>query len=305
MTFGWTADEKVSFRIMSEALDRGINFFDTADIYTRWSSDSYGGKTEEIIGRWLAEDRSRRDRIVLATKVRGAMSDDLNDQGLSRRWIEASINNSLKRLQTDRIELYQSHWFDDAVKQDETLRAYEDLITSGKVSAIGCSNYGDAQLRESIELARTLGTHRYESVQPHYNLLERKGFEQEVRETCQRESIGVIPYSPLAGGFLTGKYQRGGAAPSGTRGEGSRRIAGYMAEPKSFDLLERIATLAKTKGATTTQVALSWVMNAPAITSAIVGANTVEQLRDALHAVDVRLNDDERKDLDRLSAHTA
>ena len=308
MTFGWTADEKVSFRIMSEALDRGITFFDTADIYSRWSSDSYGGKTEEIVGRWLAEDRSRRDRIVLATKVRGAMSDDPNDQGLSRRWIDTSIANSLTRLQTDRVDLYQSHWFDDAVKQDETLRAYEDLIKSGRVRAIGCSNYNDAQLRESLEISKTLSksaSHRYESVQPHYNLVERSGFEREVRETCERESIGVIPYSPLAGGFLTGKYRRGDAAPAGSRGEGSRRIAGYMADAKNFELIERLAAVAKNKGATTTQVALSWVMNAPGVTSAIIGANTVEQLRDALHAVDVRLNADERKDLDRLSAHTA
>lgn len=305
MTFGWSADEEPSFRIMSEGLARGINFFDTADIYSRWAATSHAGKTEEIIGRWLAEDRTRRDKIVLATKVRGEMSTDPRDQGLSRAHIEKSIDNSLRRLQTDRVELYQSHWYDDDVQQDETLRAYEDLIKSGKVRAIGCSNFKDDQLRASLEIAKTLGVHRYESVQPQYSLMERAGFEREVRATCARESIGVIPYSPLAGGFLTGKYRRGGAAPAGSRGEGSRKIAGYMADARSFDLLDRIEAIAAAKGSTTTAVALSWVMNAETITSAIIGANTVEQLHGALGAIDVTLSADERADLDRLSAHTA
>ncbi len=304
MTFGWTAAEEPSFRIMSAALDGGIDFFDTADIYSRWSSDSYAGKTEEIVGRWLAEDRSRRDKIVLATKVRGQMSDDESDQGLSRAHILKSIEGSLRRLQTDRIDLYQSHWFDESVKQEETLRVYEELIQSGKVRALGNSNFSNAQLRESLDVARALGVHRYECVQPHYNLVERGGFEREVRATCLAESIGVIPYSPLAGGFLTGKYHRGSAAPPGSRGEGSRRIAGYMADARNFDLLERIAALAAQKGASVTRVALSWVMNAPAITSAIVGANTVEQLHDALGAADVSLTAEERAELDRLSSHT-
>lgn len=302
MTFGWSTEEAESFRIMSAALDGGIDFFDTADIYSRWSSNSYGGKTEEIMGRWFAADRSRREKVILATKVRGQMSDNEADQGLSRRWIEKSIDDSLRRLQTDRIDLYQSHWFDDAVKQDETLRAYEDLIRAGKVRAIGCSNYNDAQLRESLEVACALGTHRYESVQPHYNLVERAGFEREVQKTCLRESIGVIPYSPLAGGFLTGKYQRGAPAPAGTRGEGSRRIAGYMADARNFDLLDRIGELAREKLATPTQISLAWVIHAPAITSAIIGANTVDQLNDALGASYVELTAKEREELDRLSA---
>jgi 1-deoxyxylulose-5-phosphate synthase len=301
MTFGWSTDEAESFRIMSAALDAGVDFFDTADIYSRWSSNSYGGKTEEIMGRWFAEDRSRRDKLVLATKVRGQMTDNPDDQGLSRRWIMSSIENSLRRLQTDRIDLYQSHWWDENAKQDETLRAYEDLIRSGKVRAIGCSNFNDTQLRESLEIAKTLGTHRYESVQPHYNLVERAGFEREVQKTCLKENIGVIPYSPLAGGFLTGKYQRGASAPAGSRGEGSRRIAGYMAEGRNFDLLDRMAAMAKEKLATTTQIALAWVMHAPAITSAIIGANTVDQLNDALGAAYVELTPAERAELDNLS----
>jgi len=304
MTFGWTADEATSFRIMSEALARGIDFFDTADIYSRWSSSSYSGKTEEIIGRWLAEDRSRRDHIVLATKVRGEMSKDPTDQGLSRRHIEKSIENSLRRLQTDRIDLYQSHWFDDAVGQDETLRAYEDLMRAGKVRAIGCSNFDDAQLEESLATSAQLGIHRYESVQPHYNLLERAGFERKVRARCLHEGIGCIPYSPLAGGFLTGKYTRGGEAPAGSRGESSGRIAAYMAEPRSFDLTERLALMAHGHHSTPARVALAWLLQAPAVTSAIVGANTVDQLVDAIGAAELHLGTDEFAILDNLSAHT-
>lgn len=304
MTFGWTADEETSFRIMSEAFDRGIDFFDTADIYSRWSSDSHAGKTEEIIGRWLAEDRSRRDRIVLATKVRGEMSDDPSDQGLSRRHIEKSIDGSLRRLSTDRIDLYQSHWFDDSVTQEETLRAYEDLIRAGKVRAIGCSNFDDAQLDDALATSARLGLHRYETVQPHYNLLERAGYERKIRARCLQEGIGCIPYSPLAGGFLTGKYVRGGAAPAGSRGETSRRISAYMADPRNFDLLDRLASIAAAHEATTARVALAWLLQAPGVTSAIIGANSVEQLIDAIGAAELRLSPEELSAIDTLTAHT-
>jgi len=304
MTFGWSTDEQTSFRIMSEALERGIDFFDTADIYSRWSSSSYAGKTEEIMGRWFAEDTSRRDKLVLATKVRGQMSDDAADQGLSRPHIEKSIEASLRRLQTDRIDLYQSHWFDEAIEQEETLRAYEDLITSGKVRAIGCSNYNDAQLRASLEVSGKHGLHRYESVQPHYNLCERGGFERELRATCLREGIGVIPYSPLAGGFLTGKYARGAPAPTGSRGEHSKRITAYMDDPRNYDLLDRLSAIAHARHTTVTRVALAWLVESPAITSAIIGANTVEQLRDALGAIEVKLSTEEFSIVDNLSAHT-
>ncbi len=301
MTFGWTADERTSFAIMSEALDRGIDFFDTADIYSRWSPSSWPGRTEEILGRWLAEDRSRRDRVVLATKVRGPMSEDPNDQGLSRRHVEKSIDDSLRRLQTDRVDLYQAHWFDPEVGQEETLRAFEDLIRAGKVRAIGCSNYDDAQLHEALEISRREGLHRYESVQPHYNLVERAGFERAVRAICLREQIGVIPYSPLAGGFLTGKYKRGGAAPTGSRGEHSRRISGYMADDRAFDLLDRLDHVAHKLQATTAQVALAWLLEAPAVTSAIVGANTIEQLRECLAAADLALGTEDFAVLDTAS----
>lgn len=301
MTFGWTADEETSFRIMSEALDRGIDFFDTADIYSRWSPSSWPGRTEEIMGRWFAQDPSRRDRIVLATKVRGPMSEDPKDQGLSRRHVEKSIDDSLRRLQTDRIDLYQAHWFDPEVAQEETLRAFEDMIRAGKVRALGCSNYDEAQLSDALAIAKREGLHRYECVQPHYNLVERAAFERAVRAICLREQIGVIPYSPLGGGFLSGKYKRGSSAPTGSRGEHSRRIAGYMADDRAFDLVDRLDHVAHKLHATTAQVALAWLLCAPAVTSAIIGANTLEQLGECLGAADLVLGTEDFAVLDTAS----
>jgi 1-deoxyxylulose-5-phosphate synthase len=302
MTFGWSAEEDASFAIMSESLERGINFFDTADIYSRWSPKSYGGKTEEIMGRWFAQDRSRRDKVILATKVRGPMSDKPEDQGLSRRHIVASIENSLKRLQTDHVELYQSHWIDNDTPHEETLRAYEELIKSGKVRAIGCSNFSTPQLDDAQSTALRLGLPRYETLQPEYSLVVRSSFERELQARCIRESIGVIPYSPLAGGFLTGKYRRGQSAPAGTRGESSGKIAGYIAAERNFDLLDKLEAIARERATTIAAIALSWVIDAPSITSAIVGANTVGQLTESLAAESIQLTAAERNSLNDASS---
>lgn len=301
MTFGWSAEEVASFAIMTEALERGINFFDTADIYSRWSPKSYGGKTEEMMGRWFAQDRSRRDKVILATKVRGPMSDKPEDQGLKRGHIVASIENSLKRLQTDHVELYQSHWADQDTPQEVTLRAYDDLIKSGKVGAIGCSNFTTPQLDEALTTSQRLGLARYESLQPEYSLMVRANFESELQARCIRDSIGVIPYSPLAGGFLTGKYRRGQSAPAGSRGEGSGKIAQYMAVERNFDLLDKLESIARDRSATVAAIALSWVVDAPSVTSAIVGANTVAQLTESIAAESLQLSASERAALDDLS----
>lgn len=294
MTFGWSADEPTSHAVMSAALDRGITFFDTADIYSRWSSRSHAGKSEEIIGRWFAADPSRRDRVTLATKVRGQMSDDPRDQGLSREHITRSVEGSLRRLKTDRVELYQSHWWDGDVAQEESLRAYEDLVRAGKVRAIGCSNFTAEQVSEGLLVSAAQGLHRYETLQPHYNLVHRAEFEASLAGLARREGLGVIPYSPLAGGFLTGKYRRGEGAPQGSRGADSGRIQGYMRDPKSYDTLDALAAIARERGTTVAAVALSWVIDAPSITSAIIGANSVEQLVDLLPAAELVLTADER-----------
>lgn len=294
MTFGWSADEPASHAVMSAALDQGVTFFDTADIYSMWAPGSHAGKTEEIIGRWFAADRSRRDRVTLATKVRGPMTADPGDQGLSRAHIVRSIEGSLRRLQTDRVELYQSHWWDADTAQEETLRAYEELVRSGKVHVIGCSNFGAAQIEEALALSASHGLPRYETLQPHYNLVHRGEFESSVRAVAEREALGVIPYSPLAGGFLTGKYRRGAGAPAGSRGADSGRIRGLMSDPKNYDLLDTLAAVADERGTTVAVVALSWVVDAPAITSAIIGANSVAQLDELLPAAALTLMAGER-----------
>ncbi len=305
MTFGWTTDEAQSFAVMNEALDRGVNFFDTANMYSRWSTDSHAGKTEEIMGRWFAQDPSRRARVILASKVRGQMSDRADDQGLSARHIREQIDASLRRLQTDHLDLYQSHWWDADAPVDETLRAFEDIVRSGKARAIGCSNFDAAQLQTSLDASKRLGVASYASLQPHYNLLQRSAFERATRAVITTNGLGVIPYSPLAGGFLTGKYSRGAAPPAGTRGEQSQRIKTYLADERAFDVIDAAAAIAKSRGATTAQIALSWVIDAPAITSAIVGANTVAQLREVLPAAELSLSTEERRRLDEASAWSA
>ena len=298
MTFGWTADEAASFAIMSEAIEHGVNLFDTADIYSRWSPSSYPGKTEEIIGRWLAEDLGRRGRVYLATKVRGPMSERPEDQGLGRRHLVSAVEGSLRRLRTDHLDLYQAHWFDEQTAQEETLRALDDLTRSGKVRAIGCSNFTAAQLGAALAASDRDGFARYETLQPHYNLVHREEYERELAPLCVTRGLGVLPYSPLAGGFLTGKYRPGGGAPRGSRGEHSQRIAQYVADPRCHAAVERLGAIARERGVAVSAVALAWVIDAPAVASAIVGANSVGQLRESLPAGDLVLSADERRDLD-------
>jgi aryl-alcohol dehydrogenase-like predicted oxidoreductase len=300
MTFGWTADEPTSHAIMDAALDAGINFLDTADIYSRWSERSHAGKSEEVIGRWLVQ--KPRDQIVLATKVRGPMSDDPSNQGLSRKHIMRAVEGSLKRLRTDYIDLYQTHWPDEATPLEKTLRAFDDLVRDGKVRYIGCSNHPAWHLSKSLWLSDKHNVARYETVQPHYNLIHRAEFERELQSLCLDQELGVMPYSPLAGGFLTGKYRRGQVAPVGSRGETSEKIKLYMQDERNFDLIEKLDQIGQSHGKTVAQVALAWLINALAVTSPIVGANTVEQLQDTLGAVGLKLSDEERQQLDELSA---
>lgn len=300
MTFGWSADERTSHAIMDAALDAGITFIDTADIYSRWSPDSYAGKSEEIIGRWLSQQQ--RDRIVLATKVRGQMSDDPNDQGLSRSRIIAAAEASLRRLQTDYLDLYQTHWPDEAVPLEETLRALDDLVRDGKVRAIGCSNSPAWYTMKALWTSDTHNLARYESLQPHYNLVHRAEFERELRAVCEDQQLAVVPYSPLAGGFLTGKYRRDQDAPEGSRGSQSKQIQRYMAQPRNFELIERLEQIGQAHNKTVAQVALAWLIDAPAVTAPIIGANTVAQLHDTLGAIGFTLSADERAEIDQASS---
>jgi aryl-alcohol dehydrogenase-like predicted oxidoreductase len=229
------------------------------------------------------------------------MSDDPEDQGLSHRHIMKAVEDSLRRLGTDYIDLYQSHWPDDDVPLEETLRAFDDLVQQGKVRYSGCSNYGADLLTRALQVSERAGLARYETLQPHYNLVHRAEFERELRAVCEAQGLGVIPYSPLAGGFLTGKYRRGEPIPKGARGQTSQKIKGYRTE-RNFALIDLLEQLGKAHGKTIAQMALGWQLSQPVITSPIIGARTLEQLDESLGAVGLRLSEDKMAHLDEASA---
>lgn len=298
MQWGWTADEAASCAVMDAFVEAGGNFIDTADVYSNWAEGNPGGVSEEIIGRWM-QARGNRRQIVLATKVRGRMWDGPNGEGLSRGHIMAAVEDSLRRLQTDHIDLYQTHWFDANTPIDETLRALDDLVRQGKVRYLGCSNYPAWRLAKALWVSDKQSLARYDSIQPHYNIAYRAEFERELKGLCEEEGIGVIPYSPLAAGFLTGKYRRGEPVPDSARASGIQRR--YLND-RGFTILEALEKLGKTRGQSIAQMALAWQLSQPVITSPIIGANSVEQLNDSLGAVGVRLSDEEVKALDVVSA---
>jgi len=297
MQFGWTADESMAGRILSMAYEAGINFIDTADIYSRWADGNPGGVSELIIGRWLAQSHIPREKIVLATKVRGDMGNGPDTEGLSRKHIMQAVENSLRRLQTEYIDLYQAHWPDENSPIEETLKTFDDLVKQGKVRVVGASNYPAWELMQALWTADRRGLCRYDCLQPHYNLVHRDEFERELAAVCNTYRLGVISYSPLAGGFLTGKYHRN-LIPNSARAEGAKR---YFTE-RNWSLLDQIDTLAKEKKATMSQVALSWLLANPVITSLIVGVNSTEQLKENLGALDVQLAPDEWNQLEKTSS---
>lgn len=299
MQFGWTADEAESFEVLSAAFEAGVNFIDTADIYSRWVEGNPGGVSETIIGKWMRQSGIPRDQVVIATKVRGAMGEGPNDQGLSRVHILNAVEASLRRLGTDYIDLYQSHFYDEATPIEETLSAFDRLVRDGKVRYLGCSNYPAWRLMESLWQADGRNTARYDCIQPHYNLAHRSEFERELAEVCQQYGLGVIPYSPLAGGFLTGKYRRDRDAPESDRVSGVR---GRYFNERSWAILEAVEGMAERKGASLSQVALAWLLADPLVTSPIIGPRNLEQLRDNLAGVQLQLSPDEKSELDRVSA---
>jgi len=288
MQFGWTADEKAAITVMDAFVDAGGNFIDTADIYSRWANDNPGGVAEEIIGRWM-KDRGNRQDVVIATKVRGRMWDGPDGDGLSKGHIQRAVEDSLRRLGTDRIDLYQTHYFDDRTPIDETLHALEDLVQSGKVRYIGASNYPAWRLMQSLWRAEVEGTARFDSLQPNYSLVRRAEFERELMEVCDHYGIGVIPYSPLAGGFLTGKYTRE-KVPESARAAGTQKR--YYNE-ESWRTMEAVLQVSKEVEAAPAAVALAWLLEQPAVTSPIVGANSVEQLEQSLAASSVSLTEEQ------------
>lgn len=299
MQFGWSADAATSHTIMSRAVELGCNFIDTADIYSRWVEGNDGGVSEQIIGDWLAESHVRREEIVLATKVRGQMGEGPNDQGLSRLHIIASVDNSLRRLQTDYIDLYQVHWPDAETPLEETLSALTDLVRAGKVRYIGCSNYPAWLLAKSLWVSDIHNLVRFDSLQPNYSLVKRAEFERELQPLCLDQGVGVIPYSPLAGGFLTGKYRRDTPLPDSKRADGVRNR--YMNE-RGFTAVDKLEEIGKTHGATIAQTAIAWVLANPAVSAAIIGANTIAQLEDTMQGTAVSLTENEKAALDETTA---
>jgi aryl-alcohol dehydrogenase-like predicted oxidoreductase len=301
MQFGWTADESLSYKILDEAWHAGINFIDTADIYSNWAPGNPGGVSEQIIGKWMRHSNISRDQIVIATKVRGQMGKGPNDQGLSRAHIFNAVEKSLKRLNTEYIDLYQAHWFDEETPIDETLMAFDDLVRQGKVRYIGASNYPAWRLMQSLWISDKLNVVRYDSLQPHYNLVNRAEFEHELSQVCSQYGIGVIPYSPLAGGFLTGKYQKDKTIPESPRADGTKRR--YFND-YGWNILMAVEEIAAERNKSVSQIALAWLLSQEVITSPIIGPRTLKQLKDNLGASGLRLNMDEVRKLDTANKTT-
>lgn len=299
MQFGWTADPATSESIMSRAVELGCNFFDTADVYSSWHSGNKGGESESIIGDWLAKDSISRDKLVLATKVRGRMGPGPNDEGLSRLHILNAVEDSLRRLQTDYIDLYQVHYPDDETPLVETLGALDRLVRDGKVRYIGCSNYPAWLLAKSLWVSDVRELARFDTLQPHYNYVHRAEFERELQPLCLDQGVGVIPYSPLGGGFLTGKYRRGEEIPDSARASGVQRR--YMNET-GFAAVDKLEEVGESHGATIAQTAIAWVLANPAVTSAIIGANSIKQLEDTMKGADIDLSSEEKSALDEVTA---
>jgi aryl-alcohol dehydrogenase-like predicted oxidoreductase len=299
MQFGWTANESDSLKILSQAHEAGINFFDTADVYSAWADGNPGGVAETILGKWIKQVNIPRHQLVLATKVRSRMGSGPNDEGLSRLHIMSAVEASLKRLGTDYIDLYQTHAYDDKTPIEETLRAMDDLVHAGKVRYIGCSNYPAWRLTEAIWTSQHNHLARFDSLQPHYNLAHRSEFERELSDVCRVYGLGVIPYSPLAGGFLTDKYHRGQVEPESERIGGVKRR--YFND-FGWTIHEAASKLAQQKGVSTSQVALAWLLSNPVVTSPIIGPRSSDQLKDNLGGVSFRLTADEKKSLDDASA---
>jgi aryl-alcohol dehydrogenase-like predicted oxidoreductase len=298
MQFGWSLNEAESHKVLSATHAAGINFIDTADVYSKWVEGNPGGVAETYIGTWMKQNKIPRDHIVLATKVRGQMGKRPNDEGLSRVHIVNAVEASLRRLQTDYIDLYQSHWTDESTPIEETMRAFDQLVQQGKVRHVGASNYAAWELMQALWVSDKYNLARYDCIQPHYNLIHRDEFERELRAVCETYGIGVIPYSPLAGGFLTGKYRRNEPMPESKRAEGRKRA---MTE-KNFALIDEMEVIALRHQATISQVALAWMLADPLITSPIIGATSIEQLNENLGALNVHLAEEEMISLNKLTA---
>ncbi len=299
--FGWTIDEAKSFEILDAFVDRGFNCIDTADVYSTWVPGHQGGESETIIGKWFTRS-GKRNRVAIATKV-GMDKADLamksGGKGLSKQYILEEVEQSLKRLQTDRIDLYQSHVDDEETSLDETLEAYARLIEQGKVRAIGASNYKGARLAEAIELGERSGLPVYRTLQPEYNLHDRKGYEEDLAPVAAKFGLGVIPYFSLASGFLTGKYRTLDDAKGAKR---ETRLAKYFDE-RGMRILKALRKVSSESGAEQASVSLAWLLAQPTITAPIASATSVKQLQALFAAVELKLTGEQLQELTEASAY--
>ncbi|HXI99985.1 MAG TPA: aldo/keto reductase [Micropepsaceae bacterium] len=293
---GWTVDQANAFRILDAFIDAGFNAIDTADTYSRWVPGHKGGESETIIGKWLAQGGGRRERVLILTKLGAEMGPD--KKGLSRRYMKAEIEDSLRRLKIDTIDLYQSHRDDPSTPMLETLETYAELIKEGKVRAIGASNFTAQRLREALDVSRTHGLPRYECLQPGYNLYDRKDYEGPLEHLCLAEHVGVIPYYGLASGFLTGKYRS--AADFGKSPRGGRMVD-YL-NAKGRKILAALDAVAAAHNVKPAAVALAWLIARPSITAPIASATSVEQLQDFSAAAGLKLLPAEIATLDAAGA---
>jgi aryl-alcohol dehydrogenase-like predicted oxidoreductase len=281
--FGWTADEQASFKLLDAFVAAGFNAIDTADVYSKWAPGHTGGESETILGKWLKRS-GNRDKVIIATKVGIEMGP--GKKGLSRSYILNAAEDSLERLQTEYIDLYQSHADDPETPIEETLGAYAELLKQGKVRAIGASNYKADRLAAALDISKKMGLPRYESLQPNYNLYDRADFEAELEPLCQKEKIGVINYFPLASGFLSGKYRSESDVENRPR---ARMLKKYVNE-RGFRILRALDDVAKKYNATPARVSLAWLLARPSITAPIVSATTIEQLNDLIASVELKLD---------------
>jgi aryl-alcohol dehydrogenase-like predicted oxidoreductase len=296
--FGWTLDEPSSFRILDEFVGAGFEFIDTADVYSNFVPGNVGGESEAIIGKWL-QQRGNRNQVILATKVGMRMGPDM--QGLSKAYIFRAVEDSLRRLKTDYIDLYQSHRDDPGIPLEETLQAYAELIRQGKVRAIGASNYEASRLLEALEIAKRESLPRYESLQPQYNLYDRADYEGNLEAICRQHGLGVITYFSLASGFLTGKYR---AAEDLKKGGARSGLVGRYLTPRGEKILRTLDDVAASHQSAPASVALAWLMARPGVTAPIASATSFAQLKTQIDAVHLELAPAALEALDRASAWT-
>ena len=292
--FGWTADEAASMKLLDRFVDEGFNFIDTADVYARWAPGNKGGESETVLGKWLRKS-GKRDKVIIATKVGMEMGPD--KKGLAPAYIRSAIEDSLKRLQTDYVDLYQSHTDDSATPLADTLGTYDELIKTGKIRAIGASNYNAERLRESLAVSKKHNLPRYESLQPNYNLYDRADFESGPRDVCLENEIGVISYFSLASGFLTGKYRSEADIANQPR---ERMVKKYLNE-RGWRILDALDTVAKEAAATPARVAIAWLMAQPGITAPIASATSLSQIDELFAATRLQLTADQLEQLGAAS----